>query len=93
VLTLVVGRAGTISFLLPNDMPEQLSAMLQSWRTALQFLTLSSAIFGAVGSVLVFYGTFAMKPPSSAIWGSDESIAEDERVAERNRVRRPRLQA
>jgi hypothetical protein len=29
VLTLVVGRAGTISFLLPNDMPGQLSATLQ----------------------------------------------------------------
>src|SRR6478609_5689553 len=29
VLTLVVGHAGAISFLLPNDMPRQLSATLQ----------------------------------------------------------------
>ena len=29
VLTLVVGRAGPISFLLPDDMPGKLSEMLQ----------------------------------------------------------------
>lgn len=31
VLTLIVGRAGTISFLLPGDMPGQLSEALQSF--------------------------------------------------------------
>lgn len=61
--------------------------------SALQVLTFASAIFGAAGSLLIFYGTFAMEPPSAAVWGGDETAAEDARVAERNKLRRLRLQA
>lgn len=56
-------------------------------------LTLASALFGAVGSILMFFGSYAFEPYRSSFWGTPEVAKFDQEVTQRNRVRHLRQRA
>ena len=55
--------------------------------TALQFLTLTSALFGAFGTALMFFGSHALEPTEGAVWGGPEVDAYNAKVNARNQIR------
>jgi len=54
---------------------------------AAQFLTLTSAVFGAVGSALIFFGSHAFEPLAGSVWGGPIVDEANARTTERNRLR------
>jgi hypothetical protein len=55
--------------------------------TALQFLTFATALFGALGTALMFFGSHAFEPMEGAVWGGPAVDAFNEKVKARNRTR------
>ena len=50
-------------------------------------LSLFSAIFGIVGTGLMFFGSYALEPFEGATWGGPETAAANDRIRAKNRTR------
>jgi hypothetical protein len=56
--------------------------------TPLQTLILFSAIFGAIGSALIFFGSYAFEPPRAAVWANQAMVDNDLKTVARNHTRK-----
>jgi hypothetical protein len=55
--------------------------------TDVQYATLLSAIFGAAGTIFLFFGSYTLEPLAGAVWGGPVVDKENAKIRGKNKSR------